>query len=109
MAEKESFKRGTIPMVLLSLLKEQDMYGYQLGQELKLRSDNRYSLLETSMYPVLYRLEDQGYITSTSSLDGRRRIVHYHITDSGLAYLEQLRAEYLELTAGIYAILESTR
>ena len=50
-----TLKKATIEMLLLNLLKEQDMYGYQLSQELKKRSSGLYTILEGSMYPILYR------------------------------------------------------
>jgi len=56
-----TLKKATIEMLLLNLLKEQDMYGYQLSQELKKRSSGLYTILEGSMYPILYRLNDSGY------------------------------------------------
>lgn len=58
-----TLKKATIEMLLLNLLKEQDMYGYQLSQELKKRSSGLYTILEGSMYPILYRLNDSGYIS----------------------------------------------
>ena len=60
------FKRATSPLAVLSLLSERPMYGYEITQELSRRSGGRYVL--SLLYPVLYRLLEQGYIART----GRR-------------------------------------
>ena len=58
-----NLKKATIEMLLLKLLSEEDMYGYQMSSELKKRSNGSYTILEGSMYPILYRLTDQKYIS----------------------------------------------
>lgn len=58
------------------------------------------------MYPVLYKLEDSGYISSRRVKSGKRMTrVYYHIEPEGLAALEQMTHDYLELTGGVLAIL----
>ncbi len=106
MAISENLKRGSIELLLLTLLQEGDMYGYQLSQELSLRSGGRYTLQESSMYPTLYRLLDKDAISDRKELVGKRRTrIYYHLEPSGQEYLSQLRKEYLNLCGGILAIL----
>ncbi len=106
MAILENLKRGTIELLLLTLLQESDMYGYQISQELSLRSGGRYNLQESSMYPTLYRLLDKGVISDRKKLVGKRRTrVYYHLEPSGEVYLKQIRAEYLSVCGGVFAIL----
>lgn len=57
-----SFRRGVMSLVILGLLKKEDMYGYQLVQETERRSGGRIVTQEGSLYPVLYKLVDQGLI-----------------------------------------------
>ena len=61
--EGESFKTGSIEMLLLYLLTEDDYYGYQLSQMVKKRSNGILQVPEGSMYPTLYRLAEKGYVT----------------------------------------------
>lgn len=91
------FKRATSPLVVLRLLSQKPMYGYEISAELKARSDGKYTI--SILYPVLYRLEEQGYIAiaSTEVADGRARS-YYAITDAGRAYLEKTLREYEEMT-----------
>jgi PadR family transcriptional regulator PadR len=101
-------KKATIEMILLKLLSEEDMYGYQLTQEVRKRSNGRYTILEGSMYPILYRLADQKLITFSEVKTGKRQIrVYYHLEDSGREYFEKLKASYKEYIEIISFLLES--
>ena len=70
MGVTENLKRGVTELVLLGLLTQQDMYGYEMAQALRDRSSGKFVLLETSMYPTLYRLQDHHYISSYEELVG---------------------------------------
>lgn len=106
MQVRESLKKGTVEMVLLHLLSERPMYGYEILQEMKKRSNEQFVLKDGSMYPILYRMIDKGLITDEQVLVGRRRTrVYYHLTDEGKSYLEKIKAEYLFITEGIEKIL----
>ena len=109
MAISDNIKRGSVDMLLLTLLSEGDMYGYQMSQELENRSNGYYSLQESSMYPILYRLEDKGYISGVQKRVGKRRMrVYYKIEDSGREYLAGLRKDYFALVRGILKIMDIT-
>lgn len=92
------FKRATSPLVVLRFLSEKPMYGYEITAALKDRSDGKYMI--SILYPVLYRLEEQGFIciSSTEVADGRARS-YYSITDAGQAHLEKTWKEYLEISS----------
>lgn len=91
------FKRATSPLIVLHFLSEKPMYGYEITAALKSRSDGKYTI--SILYPVLYRLEEQGYIciSSTEVADGRARS-YYSITDRGRTYLEKTWQEYWEIS-----------
>ena len=72
MGVTENLKRGVTELVLLGLLTQQDMYGYEMAQALRDRSSGKFVLLETSMYPTLYRLQDPHYISWESVVLGKR-------------------------------------
>lgn len=103
---RENLKKGTVEMVILHLLQERNMYGYELLQEIKKRSNEKFVLKDGSMYPILYRMIDKGLITDEQVLVGRRRTrVYYQLTNVGKTYLEEITAEYLAITEGIAGIL----
>ena len=91
------FKRATSPLVVLHFLSERPMYGYEITAALKERSGGKYQI--SILYPVLYRLEDQGFveISSTEVADGRARS-YYSITDAGREHLKKNWQEYQEIT-----------
>lgn len=91
------FKRATSPLVVLRFLQERPMYGYEISAALKARSDGKYII--SILYPVLYRLEEQGYVemAQTEVADGRARS-YYKITSAGEAYLQKSWKEYLEIS-----------
>ena len=59
-ADQNNFRRGIMSLVILSLLRKEDMYGYQLVQETNSLSGGRIVTQEGSLYPVLYKLQDKG-------------------------------------------------
>ena len=100
-----SFRRGVMSLVILALLKREDMYGYQLVQQTQQISGGRIMTQEGSLYPVLYKLLDQGMISDRKVLVGKRMTrVYYHIEPSGEARLAELIHEYNEITTGIHLI-----
>lgn len=108
MGVSENLKRGVTELVLLGLLAQRDMYGYEMSQELQDRSGGKFILQESSMYPTLYRLEDKGYITVTKQQVGKRRTrMYYHLEPSGRDYLQSSVTEYLSMQEGIRSILAS--
>lgn len=91
----KTLKKATIEMMLLKLLSETDMYGYQMTQELKKRSSGIYTILEGSMYPILYRLAEQHYISFyEKKVTQRQTRIYYHLEGKGLEYLEYLISNY---------------
>lgn len=90
-----NLKKATIEMLLLKLLSEGDMYGYQLSQELKKRSAGSYTVLEGSMYPILYRLSDLNYISFYETKVGKRQTrVYYHLEETGRQYFRDMTQSY---------------
>ncbi len=96
-------------MLILYLLSQEDMYGYQLAQEINTRSDGQFDITEGSMYPTLYRLIEKKAISDYKKLSGKRRTrVYYHIEEPGAKLLEQLKADYHAINAGVEKILSGS-
>lgn len=106
MAISDNLKRGTIEISVLSLLKQKDMYGYEISQELSNQSNGLYTIQETSLYPSLYRLLEKGCISDRTEKVGKRRTrVYYHLEPEGEVYLDGLRKEYLSTNRGVLYLL----
>lgn len=56
------FKKGSATLCILALLRQKRMYGYELTQALISISEGKFVLPEGTLYPILYRLEDYGYL-----------------------------------------------
>jgi len=93
--DKEVLK-GYIDTILLSLLREKPVYGYELARTALGRSDGTFELKEATLYLSLKRLEKNGLVTSfwgdSDSGGGRRK--YYELTDAGMERLTQKKAEW---------------
>ena len=63
----QQLKKGVLEMLVLHTICQQDTYGYELMAKLKARSRELFALKEGTLYPILYRLEDEGLIASSWS------------------------------------------
>lgn len=106
MVIQESLVRGNIDIAVLHLLQERDMYGYEIIQQLKIRSDGDFTVKFGSLYPVMYRMIERGILTEETVLVGKRRIrKYYHLTDIGTEYLQTIKSEYFRIVSGMNKIL----
>ena len=104
---QSSFRRGVLSLVILGLLKREDMYGYQLVQETERVSRGKITTQEGSLYPVLYKLVDQGLISDSRVQVGKRMTrVYYHLEPAGEERLEALLRDYEEITQGVFLIVK---
>lgn len=96
-------------LVILALLKKEDMYGYQLVQETQTTSGGRIITQEGSLYPVLYKLLEQKLISDKKVQVGKRMTrIYYHLEPAGEERLRELIQEYEEISQGIRMILEGS-
>ena len=103
----DNFTRGTAEMLVLYLLSKEDLYGYQITQAFSEKSDGVYTMLEGSLYPILYRLTEAGYITDYTKQVGKRRTRrYYHLEDAGREYYKEILADYDSVTDSINKILD---
>jgi len=99
-------KRGTLELILLQLLVERPKYGYELVRHLQTGGDT--GIREGTVYPVLYRLEDRGWITPEWQAPARgvpRK--YYQLTDLGKQRLDQLTGQWRTFAAWVERLLTS--
>ncbi|MBD3167246.1 PadR family transcriptional regulator [bacterium] len=104
---QREMKRGTLELVLLALLEERDRYGYELVSDLEGRGGEFFQVKEGTLYPVLYRLEDNGWIESYRDIPKRgvpRK--YYRLTEQGREYLATLRGEWSRFRDAVERFLE---
>ena len=90
---ERQLKKGVFEILVLQLLIKEEKYGYQLISELKDKSDGVFTLKEGTLYPILYRLEDDGLVVSRWSIPSGKEVSrkYYAITDEGRTTLEELK------------------
>ncbi len=96
---------GTIPTMILSVLKSEDMYGYKIIKALEIRSENVFCLKEGTLYPILHSLEKENVLESYWDNSGSRRKKYYHITKKGLKMLADKTEEFEEFTVTVRKVL----
>jgi PadR family transcriptional regulator, regulatory protein PadR len=97
---------GSTGLMVLSLISEKDMYGYEIIQDLEIKSDNTFSLKEGTLYPVLHTLENDGLAVSYEkpAESGKLR-KYYSITKKGLSELDQRKAEWRVFSKGVDKVI----
>ncbi len=101
------FMSGVPELLLLRLLDEQEMYGYELVRSIKQATDDAISLGEGVIYPVLHSLERNGALRSKRKAVSGRTRVYYSLTKKGRDRLEKLRGEWSRIQGGIATALGS--
>ncbi len=101
-------KKGVLDMLVLKLLEKDRKYGYQLISELKEKSGELFILKEGTLYPILYRLEDDGLVVSDwSGPEGKKMArKYYQITAKGQTALSEIASLWLKMSEGIRQIME---
>jgi PadR family transcriptional regulator PadR len=100
-------KKGSAELLILSLLAQRPMHGYELSKLIEARSEGAVRFKVASLYPLLYRLEQRGWILGRwVEKAGQRRRRHYRVTAEGQKRLDVQRRTWSEFVAGVHRILE---
>ena len=94
-------------LCILSILANcEEIYGYELVKAMSERSGGLFDLPEGTIYPVLYRLEEQGFVQQCAVRVGKRmNRYYYRLTDAGRAFYQALLREYEDVQKGVQQIL----
>ena len=104
---KGELLKGHLDLILLAVLAEKPAYGYGLIRVLRSRTGGMLDLTEGTIYPVLHRLEQAGYLKSQSLTVRSRRRRLYALTAAGQEELTRLRREWYQFSLGIEKLLSS--
>lgn len=105
---EKQIKKGVLEILVLKLLENDEKYGYQLISELKEKSGDMFTLKEGTLYPILYRLEDEGLVISRWSEPKGKEISrkYYQITCKGGQELKELCELWNNFQKNVEKILE---
>lgn len=98
---------GVPELLLLRLLDQKEMYGYELVRSIRAATGEAITLGEGVIYPVLHSLERNGALRSKRKAVGGRTRVYYALTAKGRKRLERLRDDWRRIQGGITNALES--
>jgi PadR family transcriptional regulator len=95
MTDTQQLRKGSTPLLILSVLAHENMYGYQIMRELERRSEGYFSMTAALLYPALHQLEADGLLGSEwQAGQGKRRRKYYSITTKGRRALAERQAEW---------------
>ncbi len=101
--------KGTTPLLVLSVLRDGELYGYEIAQRIRERSGGAFAPSEGSLYPALHALEAEGALLASwreSDKGPKRR--YYRITPTGGAMLAEHERAWTEFSVGVGRALGET-
>jgi PadR family transcriptional regulator PadR len=100
-------RKGSTEILILSLLVERPMYGYEISQQLEQRSGGYFEMKEGLLYPALHRMQQNGWLSATwRTVEGRRR-KYYSLTSLGREVLEKKATEWKRFLEEMHAVLRA--
>jgi transcriptional regulator len=101
--------KGTLSLLILSLLSRKAMYGYEIAATVHHETDGAFTWREGSLYPSLHKLEQGGLIDGRwEEKDSGRKRRYYHITKKGREALKDKVQSWNELCRAVNQIMENS-
>ena len=105
--QKSELIKGSSESLLLCLLSQQPLYGYQIIKDLDKQSLGYFKFKEGTLYPALHRLERAGLVISKwQMLSGGRQRKYYYITDKGRGLLLEKHGQWLDFLKAMNLIFQ---
>jgi len=107
LASRRDLIKGSSEYLILCLIAQQPMYGYQIVKELEARSQGYFKFKEGTLYPALHRLEKAGLIAGRwQTLPNGRQRRYYHITDKGTTVMAEGQSQWLNFLSAMNLIIK---
>ena len=103
--ENRELSRGTVGTIVLKLLSERTMYGYEIIKEVEKRTGGEFIWKEGTLYPALHKLEQSGLIASSWELASGKPRKYYAITGSGAKALAAETGELKKFVSALNSIM----
>ena len=97
---------GSNGLLILKLLEQEDMYGYQMIEELSKRSNKAFELKAGTLYPLLHTLEDKGWIQAYDADANGRVRRYYRLTKDGRAALQEKEESWNRYADAVRMVLK---
>jgi len=107
MTQLQQLRKGSTPLLILSVLDKDKMYGYQIMRELEQRSEGYFTMTAALLYPALHQMELDGLLKSEwQEGQGKRKRKYYSITPKGRKALTASQTEWKTFIAILQKTLE---
>jgi PadR family transcriptional regulator PadR len=105
--EKLDIPQGTLDLMILTILAREPLHGYGISQRLSALSHDQFQVNPGSLFPSLYRLEQDGKLKADwRATENNRRAKYYRLTASGKKQLEQHRERWTRVSFAVASVLE---
>jgi PadR family transcriptional regulator PadR len=105
--DKLDVPQGTLDLMILTILAREPMHGYGISQRLTALSRDEFHVNPGSLFPSLYRLEQDGKLKAEwRPTENNRRAKYYRLTASGRRQLEQHRERWTRISLAVTSVLE---
>jgi PadR family transcriptional regulator, regulatory protein PadR len=101
----DQLRKGSTTLLILAVLQEHSMYGYQISRELERRSDGYFAMKEGLLYPALHQMEKDGLLTSEWRRVGGRERKYYRVTALGSERLVGMASDWRMFTAQLLKLI----
>ncbi len=99
-------KKGSVELIVLAILQGEPHHGYEIGQVVQMRSGGKLEYPLSTLYPVLYRMENRGWIKGRwVEMSGERRRCYYRLTAKGKRTLAEKRESWRALTETVDLVI----
>ena len=103
MAIDKSLIQGSLAMLILRLLEEKDMYGYEMIETLRGKSNNVFEL--KAGYPLLHSLEEKNFVSSYEDDSSGKTRKYYHLSGEGKRFLKEKKEEWEVYSTAVAGVL----
>jgi PadR family transcriptional regulator, regulatory protein PadR len=105
--DKLDIPQGTLDLMILTILQREPMHGYGISQRLAALSHDQFQVNPGSLFPSLYRLEQDGKLKAEwQATENNRRAKYYRLTAAGKKQLEQQRERWNRVSFAVASVLE---
>jgi PadR family transcriptional regulator PadR len=105
--DKLDIPQGTLDLMILTILAREPLHGYGISQRLAVLSRDQFQVNPGSLFPSLYRLQQDGKLTAEwRATENNRRAKYYRLTAAGRRQLEQHRERWDRVSVAVASVLE---
>jgi transcriptional regulator len=105
--EKLDIPQGTLELMILTILAREPLHGYGISQRLAVLSHDHFQVNPGSLFPSLYRLEEDGKLKAEwRDTENSRRAKYYRLTAAGRRELERHRERWTRVSFAVTSVLE---